>query len=170
MRSNRDPERGAEAVTTPRPVNPWAALLVLCLGNFLILLDTSIVNTAVPDMMRSLDTGIDSMLWVLNGYLLALASLLIVAGRLGDLFGPRTVFMAGMALFAVASVLCGAAQSPGQLIAARVVQGVGAAALLPQALVLISGIFPAARRAPPSGSSPPSRAWPPSAAPPSAVS
>lgn len=145
MRSNRDPQRGAEAVT-PRPVNPWAALLVLCLGNFLILLDTSIVNTAVPDMMRSLDTGIDSMLWVLNGYLLALASLLIVAGRLGDLFGPRTVFMAGMALFAVASVLCGAAQSPGQLIAARVVQGVGAAALLPQALVLISGIFPAARR------------------------
>ncbi|MGK5522988.1 DHA2 family efflux MFS transporter permease subunit [Micromonospora sp. URMC 107] len=149
MRASRDPERGVEPVTTPprpRAANPWAALLVLCLGNFLILLDTSIVNTAVPDMMRSLDTGIDSMLWVLNGYLLALASLLIVAGRLGDLFGPRTVFMAGMAVFAVASVLCGAAQSPAQLIAARVVQGVGAAALLPQALVLISGIFPAARR------------------------
>ncbi|MEU9510715.1 DHA2 family efflux MFS transporter permease subunit [Micromonospora sp. NPDC048170] len=149
MRARHDPERGDAPVTTPpRPgrANPWAALLVLCLGNFLILLDTSIVNTAVPDMMRSLDTGIDSMLWVLNGYLLALASLLIVAGRLGDLFGPRTVFMAGMAVFAVASVLCGAAQSPEQLIAARVAQGVGAAALLPQALVLISGIFPAARR------------------------
>ncbi|MEH1101395.1 DHA2 family efflux MFS transporter permease subunit [Micromonospora sp. CPCC 205561] len=146
MPARRDPRRGVEGTTPPRAVNPWAALLVLCLGNFLILLDTSIVNTAVPDMMRSLDTGIDSMLWVLNGYLLALASLLIVAGRLGDLFGPRTVFMAGMAVFAVASVLCGAAQTPGQLVAARVVQGVGAAALLPQALVLISGIFPAARR------------------------
>lgn len=126
--------------------SPWAALLVLCLANFLILLDTSIVNTAGPDMMRSLDTGIDSVLWVLNGYLLALASLLIVAGRLGDLLGPRTVFVAGMAVFTGASVLCGAAQSPGQLVAARVVQGVGAAALLPQALVLITGIFPAERR------------------------
>lgn len=129
-----------------RRANPWAALLVLCLGNFLILLDTSIVNTAVPDMMRSLDAGIDDVLWILNGYLLALASLLIVAGRLGDLFGPRTVFIAGVTLFSAASLACGAAQTPAQLVSARVVQGVGAAALLPQALVLISGIFPAARR------------------------
>ncbi|WP_412543676.1 MFS transporter [Longispora sp. K20-0274] len=127
-------------------VNPWLALLVLCVGNFLILLDTSIVNTAAPDIMSSLDTGIDKILWVLNGYLLALASLLIVFGRLGDLFGPRKVFVAGLGLFAVASVLCGVSQTPDQLIAARVVQGIGAAALLPQALVLISAIFPAERR------------------------
>jgi EmrB/QacA subfamily drug resistance transporter len=127
-------------------VRPWAALGVLCLGNFLILLDTSIVNTAAPNLMSSLGTGIDEVLWVLNGYLLALASLLIVFGRLGDLVGPRQVFIGGLALFAVASLLCGAAQNPGQLIAARVLQGVGAAALLPQALVLISAIFAPQRR------------------------
>ncbi|RKR86896.1 EmrB/QacA subfamily drug resistance transporter [Micromonospora pisi] len=127
-------------------VNPWAALAVLCLGNFLILLDTSIVNTAAPALMASLDTGIDEVLWVLNGYLLALASLLIVFSRLGDLLGPRRVFVGGLGLFAIASVLCGMAYSPGQLIAARVLQGVGAAALLPQALVLISMIFAPQRR------------------------
>ncbi|MEV4625784.1 DHA2 family efflux MFS transporter permease subunit [Micromonospora sp. NPDC049523] len=133
-------------MTTPRPVNPWAALAVLCLGNFLILLDTSIVNTAAPVMMSSLDTGIGTVLWVLNGYLLALSTLLIVFGRLGDLVGPRAVFVGGLGVFALASLLCGAAQSPGQLIAARVLQGIGAAALLPQALVLLSAIFPPARR------------------------
>ncbi|WP_329107768.1 MFS transporter [Micromonospora sp. NBC_01699] len=133
-------------MTTTRPVNPWAALAVLCLGNFLILLDTSIVNTAAPVMMSSLDTGIGTVLWVLNGYLLALSTLLIVFGRLGDLVGPRAVFVGGLAVFALASAFCGAAQSPGQLIAARVLQGIGAAALLPQALVLVSAIFPPARR------------------------
>ena len=125
---------------------PWRALLVLCLGNFLILLDTTIVNTAAPDLMRSLDTGIATVLWVLNGYLLAFASLLIVFGRLGDLMGPRRLFVVGLAVFTVASLLCGAAPSPGQLVAARIVQGVGAAALLPQALVLIAAIFPPDRR------------------------
>ncbi|MCI4067107.1 DHA2 family efflux MFS transporter permease subunit, partial [Micromonospora sp. R77] len=129
-----------------RARNPWAALAVLCLGNFLILLDTSIVNTAAPQIMGDLDTGIDEILWVLNAYLLALASLLIVAGRLGDLLGPRRVFVAGLAGFAAASLLCGAARTPGELIAARAVQGTAAAALLPQALVLISAIFPPARR------------------------
>ncbi|MEU7874965.1 DHA2 family efflux MFS transporter permease subunit [Dactylosporangium sp. NPDC049140] len=125
---------------------PWSALLVLCLANFLILLDTSIVNTAAPDMMRSLDVGIDEILWVLNGYLIALAALLIVFGRLGDRVGPRAVFAGGLALFTATSVWCGAASDPAQLIAARVAQGVGAAALLPQALVLISGLFRPERR------------------------
>lgn len=128
------------------PRNPWPALLVLCLGNFLILLDTSIVNTAAPDMMGSLGIGVDEVLWVLNGYLLALASLLMVFGRLGWLLGPRTVFVGGLALFAVASLGCAVAQSAGPLVAARVLQGVGAAALLPQALTLIAGIMPAERR------------------------
>jgi EmrB/QacA subfamily drug resistance transporter len=133
------------AAARPRTA-PWPALLVLCLANFLILLDTTIVNTALPDIQRSLGAGIDSALWVLNGFLLAFASLLIVAGRLGDLLGPRAVFVAGLAVFTVASVLCAAARTPGQLIGARVLQGAGAAALLPQALVLITVIFPAQRR------------------------
>ncbi|GAA1422424.1 MFS transporter [Catellatospora coxensis] len=125
---------------------PWAALGVLCLGNYLILLDTSIVNTAAPALMESLGTGVGGLLWVLNGYLLALASLLIVFSRLGDLWGARTVFVTGLAVFALASLLCALAQSTGQLVAARVVQGVGAAAMLPQALVLIAAVFPEQRR------------------------
>ncbi len=130
----------------PARTRPWSALLVLCVANFLILLDTTIVNTALPDIQRTLDAGIDEALWVLNGFLLAFASLLIVSGRLGDLIGPRTVFVAGLELFTVASVLCGLSRSAEELVAARVLQGVGAAALLPQALVLITAIFPAERR------------------------
>ncbi|MFI9816571.1 DHA2 family efflux MFS transporter permease subunit [Saccharothrix variisporea] len=125
---------------------PWRALAVLCLANFLILLDTTIVNTAAPDVMAGLDAGIDEVLWVLNGYLLAFASLLIVFGRVGDLVGPRAVFVAGLTVFTAASILCGLSTSSGVLIAARVLQGVGAAALTPQALTLISAIFPAQRR------------------------
>ncbi len=125
---------------------PWAALLVLCLANFLILLDTSVVNTAAPAMMASLGADIDDILWVLNGYLIALSSLLIFFGRLGDLLGPRTVFVAGLAAFTTASVLCGLSSSIGMLIASRVLQGIGAAALLPQALTLISLLFPPDRR------------------------
>jgi EmrB/QacA subfamily drug resistance transporter len=125
---------------------PWKALIVLCAANFLILLDTTIVNTAAPEIMRSLDTGIDAVLWVLNGYLLAFASLLIVFGRLGDVIGPRTVFVGGLAVFTAASLLCAVSRTSGELIAARVGQGVGAAALVPQALVLIAAIFPTERR------------------------
>lgn len=124
----------------------WAALAVLCLGNYLILLDTSVVNTAAPVLMRTLDAGVGEILWVFNGYLIALASLLVVFSRLGDLLGPRRVFTGGLAVFALASLLCGLAADPGQLIAARVLQGVGAAALLPQCLVLIAAIFPEKRR------------------------
>ena len=129
-----------------RPVRPWASLGVLCLANFLILLDATIVSIALPDVQSTLDAGIDEALWVLDGFLLAFASLLIVAGRVGDLLGPRRVFVGGLALFTLASLLCGLAGTPGELIAARVVQGVGAAALLPQALVLIAATFPPARR------------------------
>ncbi|WP_409494806.1 DHA2 family efflux MFS transporter permease subunit [Amycolatopsis sp. cmx-11-12] len=126
--------------------NPWLALGVLCLANFLILLDTTIVNTAAPVIMRVLEAGIDEILWILNGYLLAFAALLIVFGHLGDLLGPRAVFLAGLAGFTVTSVLCGLSGTPELLIVFRVLQGVSAAALVPQALVLISGIFPARRR------------------------
>ncbi len=126
--------------------NPWHTLAVLCVANFLILLDTTIVNAALPDIQRDTGAGLDGALWVLDGYLLAFASLLIVFGRLGDGFGARRVFVGGLALFTFASLLCGLAGSPEELVGARVLQGVGAAALLPQALVLISASFPAHRR------------------------
>jgi EmrB/QacA subfamily drug resistance transporter len=120
-------------------------LIVLCLGTFVVLLDTTIVNVALPSLITSLHAPLDQAVWVLNAYLLVFCALLIVASRLGDMLGPRRLFTSGLALFALASGLCGAAQSPGQLIAARVLQGIGAAALTPQAMVIIQGIFPRER-------------------------
>ena len=126
--------------------NPWLALLVLCLGFFVILLDTTIVNVAIPTMLDSLHASFDQILWVLNAYLLTLAVLLVTAGRLGDIFGQRNLFVVGLALFTVASVACGLSQDATQLVVARIVQGVGAAVMSPQALVIVTAIFPAARR------------------------
>jgi MFS family permease len=120
---------------------PWIALIVLCLGTFAILLDSTIVNVALPSVITDLHASLDQALWVVNAYLLVFAALLILASRLGDIFGPRRLFTAGLGLFAVASALCGAAQTPGQLIAARMLQGVGAAALTPQAMVIIRALF-----------------------------
>src|SRR5215472_703277 len=128
-----------------KPARPWLSLIVLCLGTFAVLLGATIVNVALPSIITDLHASLDQALWVINAYLLVFAGLLIVAGRLGDMFGPRRLFVIGLALFATASALCGAAQSPGQLIAARVLQGVGAAALTPQAMVIIQAVFPRER-------------------------
>ena len=124
---------------------PRLALLVLCLGTFAVLLDTTIVNVALPSLITGLHAPLDQAIWVINAYLLVFAALLIMAGRLGDLFGPRRMFVVGLALFALASAACGAAASAGELIAARAVQGIGAAALTPQAMVIIRQVFPRER-------------------------
>ncbi|WP_433425658.1 DHA2 family efflux MFS transporter permease subunit [Microtetraspora malaysiensis] len=126
--------------------NPWVVLLTLSLGFFMTLLDITVVNVAIPSMIDKLHASLDEMLWVINVYVLVLAALLITSGRLGDVRGPRTMFIGGVALFTVASVLCGLSQDPAQLIAARVVQGLGAAALVPQTMTIIIGTFPAERR------------------------
>jgi EmrB/QacA subfamily drug resistance transporter len=129
-----------------RTRNPWLVLLVLCLGFFVILLDTTIVNVAVPTMLVSLHASLDQILWVVNAYVLTFAVLLVTGGRLGDILGQRNLFALGLGAFSLASTLCGLAQDANQLIAARVLQGVGAAILSPQTLVIISAIFPAQRR------------------------
>ncbi|MFF4345777.1 MFS transporter [Streptomyces sp. NPDC001530] len=126
--------------------NPWAILVTLSLGFFMTLLDLTIVNIAIPDMGQDLDASLDEILWVVNAYTLALAVLLITAGRLGDLRGKRNLFMSGVALFTLASLACGLAQDPAQLIAFRAVQGLGAALLMPQTLSIIAEVFPADRR------------------------
>src|SRR5215207_9859935 len=105
--------------------NPWLVLIVLCLGFFMILLDTTIVNIAIPDMIDELHASLDQILWVINAYILAYAVLLITAGRLGDLFGPRRLFIIGLVVFTLASAACGVAQTPNHLIFFRIVQGVG---------------------------------------------
>ncbi|MFC6887156.1 DHA2 family efflux MFS transporter permease subunit [Actinomadura yumaensis] len=126
--------------------NPWAVLLTLSLGFFMTLLDMTVVNVAIPSMIEGLGASLDEALWVINVYVLVVAALLIASGRMGDLRGPRTMFVWGLVLFTAASVLCGLAQDPGQLIAARAVQGLGAAAMVPQTMTIIIGTFPAERR------------------------
>src|SRR2546430_6807180 len=126
--------------------NPWPVLLVTVLGFFMIMLDTTIVYVATPSILSSLHASLDQVLWVFNGYLLMYAVLLITAGRLGDLFGPRQLFAVGLVVFTAASALGGLSQNTNQLIAARVIQGVGAALLAPQTLTILMAIFPPARR------------------------
>src|ERR1700704_1730620 len=126
--------------------NPWVVVAVLVSGFFMIMLDTTIVNVAIPAMSAGLNTTLDQILWVLNSYILVYAVLLITAGRLGDLYGQRTLFAIGLAIFTVASGLCGFAQDANQLIVARILQGVGGALLTPQTLAILTSLFPPDRR------------------------
>jgi EmrB/QacA subfamily drug resistance transporter len=127
-------------------VNPWLVLVVLTSGFFMILLDTTIVNVAIPAMSAGLNTTLDQILWVLNAYILTYAVLLITAGRLGDLYGQRNLFAIGLFIFTVASALCGFSQNANELIAARILQGIGGAILTPQTLAIITSLFPPERR------------------------
>jgi EmrB/QacA subfamily drug resistance transporter len=121
-------------------------LLVVSLGFFMTLLDLTIVNIAIPNLITNLHASLDDVLWVINAYALVLAVLVITAGRLGDLIGPRIMFTSGIAVFTAASAACGLAPNPGWLIAFRAVQGLGAAMLMPQTLTIITNTFPPERR------------------------
>jgi EmrB/QacA subfamily drug resistance transporter len=134
------------ASSVPLRTNPWAVLVVLCLGLFMTLLDITIVNIAIPSLSRGLHASLDQVLWVVNAYSLVYAVLLITSGRLGDIFGPRNLFAAGLGIFTVASALSGLAQSPEQLIAARALQGLGAAIAGPQGLPIMLSVFPPDKR------------------------
>lgn len=136
------------ATLTPRTAtaNPWHALWAMLVGFFMILVDATIVSVANPSIMAALGASYDSVIWVTSAYLLAYAVPLLVAGRLGDRFGPKNLYLVGLTLFTVASLWCGLADSIGMLIVARVVQGFGAALLTPQTLSTITRIFPADRR------------------------
>jgi EmrB/QacA subfamily drug resistance transporter len=137
----------ANATTGVDPArNPWAVLTVLCLGLFMILLDGTIVNIALTHIQGYYDTTFGDIEWVMNAYILSFAVLLVTLGRFGDLWGRRKLFIAGMALFTAGSLACGLAPSIGLLIAFRVVQGVGGAAMMPATLSIIAAVFPAGRR------------------------
>jgi EmrB/QacA subfamily drug resistance transporter len=119
----------------------WTALFVLCLGNLMIVLDTTIVNVALPSIRTDLGFSESSLAWVVNAYLLTFGGFLLLGGRLGDLFGHRRLFLLGIASFTAASVVCGFSSSAGMLVAARAVQGLGGAVVSAVALSLVMNLF-----------------------------
>ena len=125
--------------------NRWAALYVLCAGMLMIILDGTIVNVALPSIQEDLGFSQSSLAWVVNAYLIALGGLLLLAGRVGDLLGRRRVYLVGIGLFTVASLLCGVSGSQEMLIAARFVQGAGGAMASAVVLGMIVTMFPEPR-------------------------
>ncbi|MFO1503230.1 MAG: DHA2 family efflux MFS transporter permease subunit [Steroidobacteraceae bacterium] len=120
----------------------WLALYILCLGVLMIVLDSTIVNVALPSIREDLHFTETSLVWVVNAYLLTFGGFLLLGGRLGDLFGHRRIFLLGLAVFTVASLACGIATSRTMLIAARAVQGLGGAVVSAVALSLVMNVFP----------------------------
>jgi EmrB/QacA subfamily drug resistance transporter len=119
----------------------WLALYVLCLGTLMIVLDTTIVNVALPSIRTSLGFSSSSLAWVVNAYLLTFGGLLLLGGRLGDLYGQRRLYVTGIGLFTVASLACGLSTTKGELIVARAVQGVGGAIASAIGLSLVMVLF-----------------------------
>ena len=123
----------------------WIALYVLCAGMLMIVLDVTVVNVALPSIQTDLGFSQSSLAWVVNAYLIAFGGLLLLAGRFGDILGRKSVFMAGLVIFTVASLLCGLAQSQEVLVAARFVQGLGGAMTSAVILGMIVTMFPEPR-------------------------
>ncbi len=129
--------------------SPWPALWALVIGFFMILVDTTIVSVANPAIKAALDpntNNLDNVVWVTSAYLLTYAVPLLITGRLGDRFGPKNIYLTGLAVFTIASLACGLAPSLEVLIAARAVQGLGAALMTPQTMAVITRTFPPQNR------------------------
>jgi EmrB/QacA subfamily drug resistance transporter len=124
----------------------WWTLGAMCFALFMIMLDNTVVNVALPSIQRDLDATISGLEWTVNGYTLSFAVLLATGGRLGDIFGRRRTFLIGVVVFALSSATAGLAQSPTDLVISRVVQGVGAALMMPGTLSIITDAFPAHER------------------------
>ncbi len=123
------------------PTNRWIVLVIACMAQFMVVLDATIVNVALPSIQRGLDFSSSNLQWVVNAYALIFGGFLLLGGRAADLLGRRRLFTAGIALFSAASLLNGLAQTPGMLIAGRALQGLGAALVSPAALSIITTTF-----------------------------
>ena len=133
--------RGEHTTTRIRPLHLGLALVLLCVANFLVALDFSIVNVALPSIKTALGFSQDGLQWVISAYALPFGGLLLLAGRAADLYGRRRLFIAGLVLFAIGSLIAGFSPSSGILIAARAMQGIGAATLAPAALSILTTTF-----------------------------
>src|SRR6188474_143101 len=124
----------------------WWTLGAVAFALFMIMLDNTVVNVALPSIQRSLDAGISQLEWVVNGYALTFAVLMLTGGKLADLLGRRKIFLLGLVVFTGASLACGLAGSASELIAWRALQGAGAALMMPATLAIISAAFPPRQR------------------------
>src|SRR5262245_27772663 len=124
----------------------WWTLAAVSFGLFMIMLDNTVVNVALPTIQRDLGLSLEELEWVVTGYALTFAAFMLTGGKLADLLGRRRIFVAGLVIFTVASLLCGLASSPGLLIAWRILQGVGAAMMNPATLSIIAAAFPPRER------------------------
>jgi EmrB/QacA subfamily drug resistance transporter len=141
MAQTQRSSRGAPVAAETSDPRRWWALVLLALAEFMVILDASIVNIALPSIQRGLHFSKDNLSWDVNAYILAFGGLLLLGGRMADLRGRRRMFIVGLAVFAGASLVGGLSDSQGQLIASRAVQGAGAAILAPAALALVRAIF-----------------------------
>ena len=124
----------------------WWTLAAMCFALFMVMLDNTVVNVALPSIQRSFEASLSSLEWTINAYTLSFAVLLVTGGRLGDIFGRRLVFLIGVVVFAIASALIGVSPSEGTLIAFRALQGAGAALMMPATLSIITNAFPPSER------------------------
>src|SRR4051794_21316110 len=122
-------------------------LLTMCFALFMAMLDNTVVNVALPTISRELGAGVSGLQWIVDGYVLAFASLLLTGGIAGDRYGRKKMFLLGLAIFTTASLACGLSGSTGMLISFRAVQGVGAALLMPGTLSILTVTFPPSERA-----------------------
>src|SRR2546421_2719801 len=142
-RPSSEQQSSAAASAGKRERRRWLALAVLCLGQLMMVLDATIVNVALPSIQHDLHFSQGNLTWVMNGYLITFGGFLLLAGRLGDLVGRKRIFLTGLIMFTVASVLCGIANSQALLIGARLLQGVGGAVASSVILAIIVTEFPA---------------------------
>jgi MFS family permease len=124
----------------------WWTLAAMCFALFMVMLDNTVTNVALPSIQRDFDASLAALEWTVNAYTLSFAVLLITGGRLGDIFGRRRVFLVGVVVFAAASATIGFAPTEGWLVASRAVQGIGAALMMPGTLSIISDAFPPQER------------------------
>lgn len=136
--------RAVSETRTPSVTAPpaWAVVALACAGQFLVVLDVSVVNVALPSMRTDLGLSAPGLQWVVNAYAIAFAGLMLLGGRAGDLYGRKRMFVVGLGLFTLASLAGGLAQEGWQLLLARAVQGLGAAVLAPSTLTLVTAAVP----------------------------